>query len=403
MIRRCSSMRDVFSSVLVINILFVTFNVYRKHYLNQKVLWTDCILWIITFIVLVLSIEKFPWWIYVLIFGMHLVYFKENFNNIHIRSSVSKNQNIIYDAIHALPYGVLVYEMDKKVHLINHIMIDLGAEIQGGLFSNPKTLWHDIINHPNILDSLVSKTDDEPLIRIKNKVWRFYKLEHIKDDIEYVEIYALDTTLQYQTLLDIEKDTIALKNQRQSLKLLIKNLFETHKQEEVLNYKIKIHNNLGEAILQSKTVIQENKPVENQLEKWELLLNSLNNSFSDHGDKSNYEALRDLIQAGKDIGCRLHIKGNYPYDKTYAYTFYEIIREAMINAKKHADAKNVYVTIERPDHTTKMMIYNDGSLLDTTLDLKGGLKQMKEEVEKNWGTIDFYPQENFTILIRFPY
>lgn len=396
-------MYDIFSSLLFINILFVTFSIYRKVYLNQKVSWLDALLWLVTLAVIVFSLDRLPIWIYIVLLSIHILYIKDNFKNIHIRSSVSRNQNIIYDAIHGLPYGVLVYEKDKKIHLINHIMIDLGAEIQDGLFSNPKTLWTDILNHPNILDPLGSDTEEEPLITIKSKVWRFYKLEHIEDGKTYIEIYALDTTLLYQTLLDIERDTIALKNQRQSLKLLIKNLFETHKQEEVLNYKIKIHNYLGEAILQSKTVIQENKPIDIQLERWELLLNSLNNSFSDHGDKSNYEALEDLIQAGKDIGCRLHIKGNYPYDKTYAYTFYEIIREAMINAKKHADAKNVYVNIERPDHTTKMMIYNDGSLLDDTLELKGGLKQMKEEVEKNWGTIDFYPQENFTILIRFPY
>lgn len=381
----------------------MTFNLYRKVYLNTKIIFVDILLWLLTMGVIVLSVEPMPTWIYPPIFILHFFYYHKNYPNIHIRSSISRNQNIIYDAIHALPYGVLIYEKDKNIHLINNIMIDLGAQIQGGLFLSPNTLWDDILTHPHLLDPLDPSTQNEPFIRIKDKVWRFYKLTHFKDQKTYLEIYALDTTLLYQTLLDIEKETLALKNQRQSLNLLLSNLFKTHKQEEVLSYKIKIHNHMGEAILQSKTLLKENKPIQTQLQRWEELLHSLNNSFSDHSEKSHSDALNDLVQAGHDIGCHLHIKGHYPFDKSYAHTFYEIIREAMINAKKHADAKNVYVIIESIDASTKMKIYNDGKLLHETLELKGGLKQMKEEVEKNWGTIDFYPQENFTILIRFPY
>ena len=393
-------MHDFILLFLFLNISFITFNLHRKRYLGIKINAYDLFIWSFTLLVIVFSIKPLHPFVYVFIASLHILYYKDNYKNIHIRSSLARSQNVIFDAIHELPYGILVYEKDKDVHLMNNIMIELGAAIQGGLFNDPHSLWTQLLKHENLIEPSLLDEEGMKLIRLDDKVWRFYKKEH---DETYVEIYALDTTLLYETLIQIEKDTLALNKQRQSLKILLKDLFETHKQEEVLNYKIKIHNTMGEAILQSRKVLEEKGSQITQLARWNHLLKSLRNSFSDQIDTTHHQALQDLIQAGKDIGTHLHIKGHFPYDKTYARAFYEIIREAMINAKKHGDAKNVYVNIESPDHTTQMMIYNDGKLFEETFKLKGGLKQIQEEVEKNWGTIDFYPNENFTILIRYPY
>lgn len=395
-------MRDYFLFVLFANITFISFNMYRKHYLNIKINKQDISLWITTMLLIVLSLEDLPTIIYISIFGLQIIYFKNNYKNIHRRNSGTITAHTISDAIQSLPYGVLVYE-EGSIHLINNLMIDLGAQIQGDLFSSPETLWEDIINHAQAIDPIISEFGNDPLVRLKDKIWRFYKIEHQKDGQIYYEIYALDTTFLYQTLLDIEKETHILKTQSKSLKLLIKDLFITHKQEEVLNYKIKIHNNMGEAILRSQKVLKDNEDIKEELKRWDILLNRLSHSFSDQLEKSTYEVLNDLIKAGEDIGCRLHIKGEYPDGKDYADTFYEIIRESMINAKKHADAKNVYVAIESADNETEILIYNDGNILEGEFELKGGLKQMKEEIEKNWGTIKFYPQDRFSIVINFPY
>lgn len=395
-------MNDYHLFILFLHISFISLNIYRKWYLNLKLNLYDGLIWSLTLITIPLSLQPVSILWYIMLYLLQSIYFYTNFKNIHKRDSIQGYRDTIIDAIHSLPYGVLLYDEDNNIHLVNNIMIDLGAHLQDGLFSHPETLWEDILHRAND-DHTLKLYGEEPIIQIEDTVWRFYKLKHHADQHIYHEIYALDTTLLYQTLIDIEKETLNLKKQRYALKHLIKHLFTNHKQEEVLNYKINIHNNMGEAILRSQYALKENKHIEQELNNWRTLLIRLNQSFSDQKNKSTQDKLDNLIKAGEDIGCSLHINGHFPHQKPYADTVYEAIREAMVNAKKHAQAENVYVNIETIDKTIEIMIYNDGLIPPEDFELKGGLRHLKDKIEKAWGSVKFYPQENFTIMIHFPY
>lgn len=394
-----------------INLFFLFFTlsvmviiIYRKVYLNYKNLIFDLLLLIYVYFIAVytyingysilLNIIAYPLIIYYFNYNHKLIH-SDNYNLIHKKSIIS--------AIESLPYGILLHDQNNHIYLINNMMIDLSSSIQNDIFSNIDNLWEKIINHPSQINFKTIKLGEYPLVKVKDRIYRFIKINPTYKDQTYTEMYALDTTLLYETTLDIINQTENLKYQQKQLNNLLNNLFEIFKQEEVLDYKIKVHNNMGEIILSSRLSLKNKNNIKNELNKWEDLLNNLSNSFSDQVNKSTKQSLDDLIKAGNELGTQLIISGEFPHDKPYADTLYETLRETMINAKKHANATKVFVTITNYNKNIEVLIYDNGKNITNDLNIKGGLSQIVSDVKNNWGSIDFYPQENFSILIKFPY
>lgn len=121
------------------------------------------------------------------------------------------------------------------------------------------------------------------------------------------------------------------------------------------------------------------------------------------------EALHGFIaETARDSGVRFHTDiAEVALPAPIALLVYHIAREGTMNALKHANAKNVWVTVRQDDDNIELILRDDGDGFD--LDAPGpeghfGLAMMRERARVGGGTIDLTsaPGAGTTITVRFP-
>lgn len=181
-----------------------------------------------------------------------------------------------------------------------------------------------------------------------------------------------------------------------------------------------IHDNVGHmlsrAILQMGALqtIHQEEPLHGQLLQINDTLGEAMNSIRESVHDLHNESL-DLRQALLDI-CRefekncaidLHYDMTQEAPRSVKYCFLAIAKEAFVNVVRHSDADKVTVFVCEHPGFYQMSVEDNGSsasLPDETGQGEGGigLANMKDRVQALGGTIHFFAESGFRILLSVP-
>lgn len=181
-----------------------------------------------------------------------------------------------------------------------------------------------------------------------------------------------------------------------------------------------IHDNVGHmlsrAILQMGALqtIHQEEPLHGQLLQINDTLGEAMNSIRESVHDLHNESL-DLRQALLDI-CRefekncaidLHYDMTQEVPRSVKYCFLAIAKEAFVNVVRHSDADKVTVFVCEHPGFYQMSVEDNGSsasLPDETGQGEGGigLANMKDRVQALGGTIHFFAESGFRILLSVP-
>jgi signal transduction histidine kinase len=122
------------------------------------------------------------------------------------------------------------------------------------------------------------------------------------------------------------------------------------------------------------------------------------------------EALRSfIVDAGSNSDVHFHVEDidEVELPAPIALLMYHIGREAIMNSLKHANAKNMWITVKQHGDEVEMVLRDDGKGFD--VDAPGpeghyGVTMMRERATVGGGTFEMSsaPGEGSTIKVRFP-
>ena len=78
-----------------------------------------------------------------------------------------------------------------------------------------------------------------------------------------------------------------------------------------------------------------------------------------------------------------------------------VAREAIANAVKHAEAKNITIGIYKSDEKLTIRISNDGKLPTGKVTMGGGLSNIKRMIEAKKGQFEVEVKEQFSMTLDF--
>jgi signal transduction histidine kinase len=120
-------------------------------------------------------------------------------------------------------------------------------------------------------------------------------------------------------------------------------------------------------------------------------------------------ALEGFIgETGREFDVRFHTDiDEVPLPPPIALLVYHIAREGVMNALKHAEASNIWVTVKREGDIVVLTLRDDGNGFDTEApppEGHFGLNMMRERALVGGGTYELTsaPGEGTTITVRFP-
>ncbi|MCR5332349.1 MAG: hypothetical protein K6E62_14380 [Lachnospiraceae bacterium] len=159
----------------------------------------------------------------------------------------------VKECVDRLPMGIFCYYPDGRVKLVNNVMSGLVVRMSGDSFLDGNTLKNELKKRsldPISGMSHIIRTDDDRIYNFQEKGIMF-------DGKPLYEILANDVTKEYaltEALREKEKSVAQLNGK---LKELADETLKTAIEKEVLDAKIKVHDNFGRVILFTRRYLRD--------------------------------------------------------------------------------------------------------------------------------------------------
>ena len=292
---------------------------------------------------------------------------KEKLNNLSIKNIVDSS-NI----------GILVLRNNKKV-LTNSAMNKIIERI------NIKDNYIKNINKKSI-----EKIGEDYILKVDENFYLF--------NINKNEITVFDVTEEYNLQSELNKQNEKIIQNNKELIESIENIEKYEKEKNLLELKNKYHDLLG----QNLSILQQylNRPniAKDNLEEIKYMIKEM---FIDIKEiKSSKDRLNELIEIHNKSGTKILLEGKLPQNEEKAIAFFEIIREAVTNAIRHANSTEVYIKIKDDTEHTKMTIRNNGKKPKAEIIENEGIKGMRRKIAQIGGKIEIITKPEFLINIE---
>lgn len=304
----------------------------------------------------------------------------------------------VKEALDTLPSAVCYFTAAGNVKLCNTAMCDLIRKIT----------QNDLQTLDELNEALDSCNQNTGVIREGNlflfpdgHAWQ-YSVDKVTaaDGRIYTEAVLSDVTELYEKRQKLQRQSRELKKMYRELKILSANVLEMTREEEILNLKSRLHDqmNMGVAairqILRQNTTSEENAAAIAQFRRAIQVLQEENAYPQDD--------IAEFIRDAEVSGIRVEITGDFPEDKEVLHLLLPVLREACVNAARHADASVLYITAERKSNAVRLLLTNDGRQPQQEIVPRGGLVDLGRMLAEAGGKIEIQSQPQFLLTVALP-
>ena len=210
-------------------------------------------------------------------------------------------------------------------------------------------------------------------------------------DEEVYEMTLTDITKQYELNLQLNNDKKRLDNLNLKLKKMSMDIERIVNEEEVLNARSKVHDEVGRCLLLARSYfIHENKEANKVVLFWRYVIDVMKKQGLWLDD------FNAIYVESERLGVRLHVNGDFNFDDNNKHIIKEVILEALNNGVKHGKCKNLFCDI----NGKHIELYNDGDNRVASYVEKGGLKNIRLMVENNGGKMTIDTSDSFKLIIE---
>ena len=172
------------------------------------------------------------------------------------------------------------------------------------------------------------------------------------------------------------------------------------KEREVLAAKTKLHDQMGAGliairqILRQNTTSKENAAAVTQFRRAIQILQEENAYPQDD--------VAEFIRDAAVSGIHVEITGELPQEEELLHLLLPVMREACVNAARHADASALYVTAEQTEYAVTLHIANDGKQPEGEIVPRGGLADHRKYIMEAGGSMEIQSQPAFMLTVTLP-
>lgn len=302
----------------------------------------------------------------------------------------------VKEAFDNLPSGICFFNKNGIVTLCNYRMRRVFFELTGRDLQSLTELQEALNKNAG-----ENRRDNDVFLLDDGSAWRFTK-EQIttRDKNAYTQITASDVTELYRRQKELEEDNKKLKEDGERIRRLSSEILSLIRDEEILNMKMRVHDDIGRSVIATRQFLNQGKPMEElDLTAWKNAVRLLKheNELSEKRD-----AVAELMNAACGIGIKVFIDGEFPENTAAKEILISVIRECMTNAVRHAGAGELYVRLARRENTASVSVTNNGAVPDGEIAEGGGLASLRILVEKSGGTMEVETAPRFELKASVP-
>lgn len=231
------------------------------------------------------------------------------------------------------------------------------------------------------------------------QVWHFQR--KLLQEGKMVQMTATDITRQYRISAELYHNNCQLMALHERQRVLLQNIVQINQGRELLETKMRIHDELGQCLLGIEKMLDEKRMNEEYTEltkTWKVTLGKLY-QLQPTADPST-EA--ELLQVARMIGCDIIFRGPRPRSYSGAQLFYAAVREAVMNAVSHAHADQLLVETQERERDYLVRISDNGSKESCQLREGVGLTGLRRCLEREGATMTVESDRGVVMHLEIP-
>lgn len=308
--------------------------------------------------------------------------------------------DIIKESFDHLPIAICFFDSQGIARLINHQMLD----IMNALRSDGIQTLDELRNA--LQDSNIHCINSELHIYefSEDMIIRFTKDNIVtRDNKQFTQVIGTNVTelIRRQNQLKEENEKLTETNNR--LRKLFEQMPDIIREEETLEMKLRVHDDIGHSILAARRALLQNASLDELKESASLWKQSISILYRSN-EIVNKESLIDTaIHRAKEMGVKVLITGTLSTQEKLKEITSLAIRECAANCVRHADGTELYILFVEGKDKLNMTITNNGITPKEEIHEGGGLSMLRRYIEEINGEMIIQSSPNFALKISLPY
>lgn len=237
---------------------------------------------------------------------------------------------------------------------------------------------------------------------VGTKVWDFTFRDVTLNGRSLHEMVARDVTETYAKTESLQLSNARLERMTEELKTYGLQIDDIVRRQEILQAKINIHDEMNRLMLSTMAAEKDDAEaldrIFTQWQKNALLL------CREAEEKTGQNATDQLEKFAQLLGIKLHWNGSFPDAMTEDQRdlFFTAVREAIVNAVKHAEAEMLTVSFAETDTVISCTFENDGTVRAGEVRFTGGLTNLSQLAKERNAVLSAEAGETFKLHLLFP-
>ena len=303
----------------------------------------------------------------------------------------------IKEAFDRLPAGLMYYSRGGVPIMINETMQGISHDLFGKWVYNAEAYWEEIKR--SCREDEIS--DDKAIVESsEGKAYSFSRnLLHIKN-VDVYELTAVDISDEYKLSRELAVSQERARGLNIRLKTLMGTIEYVTMNRELLNLKTSLHDNIGQCILIAKRYLYSPESIDKQrmLDFWRDNIHHLTNDEPEEWELPYYVISKEADR----LGISLNIIGELPSESRLIPVVDAAISVHIGNTLKHADGTEATVAVKKKAEGYVISFTNNGRQPEEEIKEKGGLKNLRSQVESVGGKMEIISAPEFEMRITLP-
>lgn len=304
----------------------------------------------------------------------------------------------VKEALDTLPTAVCYFHSSGAVKLCNAAMYDLFRTMTRNDLQSFEELQQAL---DNCSQSTEIVRDGNVFLFSNGRAWQ-YSAEKVRtaDGKVYTEAVFSDVTELYEKRQELKRQSKELKRMYQELKILSENVQEATREQEILNMKSRLHDQMNMGVSAIRQMLRQNITSEENASA----IVQFRRAIQVLQEENSYpqDDVTEFIRDAAVSGIQVKITGALPETGKTLHLLLAVMREACVNAARHADATILYVTVEQDIGAVTLRMTNDGQQPKEEVTPRGGLADLRRIITQSGGRMEIQSRPVFVLTVTLP-
>lgn len=217
----------------------------------------------------------------------------------------------------------------------------------------------------------------------------------------YTQYIATDITELHENRVELQEENARLRRVQTDLQALSANVVTVTREEEILNAKMRVHDEMGRCLIEARKYLREGSKEripDSVVASWRRAVSMLkyNNDIPDE------DMLSEVRKTCESVKLGFIQTGELPKEENAAYILTCAVRECVTNAVRYASANELYADFAETETDATVVVYNNGKQPDSEIVEGGGLSTLRHRVERAGGTMTVQSLPRFQLTVTVP-